>query len=285
VGLLRGADLLDAIEIEPRNVAVAASIEGVEQIGVARGLAGRPRTPLGLGASGRLAARTTPCADRNPGRSRRRQIERRIVRSADAIVASTEYERAALVEGYGARSERVSVVPAGVDLRQFQPIDRGMARAALDLKGEVLLFVGRLDPVKGVDTLLQAVKLLAHRPALRLLIAGGSLRGGTVDADEAYLRNLARELGIADRVEWLGPVKGSHSPPDDAEPGRRALYQHMILSGRMKPDYACDNDAGIYFEDDTVKRVVSTRPAAKVYHVSVEGGKVVEKVMEPERIE
>jgi hypothetical protein len=52
----------------------------------------------------------------------------------------------------------------------------------------------------------------------------------------------------------------------------------------MKPGYACDNDAGIYFEDNTVKRVVATRDGAKVYYVSVEGGKVVEKVLEPERI-
>jgi len=53
----------------------------------------------------------------------------------------------------------------------------------------------------------------------------------------------------------------------------------------MKPGYACDNDAGIYFEDNVVKRVVSTRPAAKVYYVSVESGKIVEKVMAPEHIE
>ena len=53
----------------------------------------------------------------------------------------------------------------------------------------------------------------------------------------------------------------------------------------MKPGYACDNDAGIYFEDNTVKRVVSTRPEAKVYFVSVVEGKVVERVMEPEHIE
>jgi hypothetical protein len=52
----------------------------------------------------------------------------------------------------------------------------------------------------------------------------------------------------------------------------------------MKPGYACDNDAGIYFEDNTVKRVVHTRPAAKVYYVSREGGTAVEKVMEPELI-
>jgi hypothetical protein len=53
----------------------------------------------------------------------------------------------------------------------------------------------------------------------------------------------------------------------------------------MKPGYACDNSAGIYFEDNVVKRVVAATPTAKVYYVSVENGKIVEKVMEPERIE
>ena len=62
------------------------------------------------------------------------------------------------------------------------------------------------------------------------------------------------------------------------------MYQKLIGSGEMKPGYACDNDAGIYFEDNEVKRVVSTRADAKVYYVSVVNGKVVEKVLEPERI-
>jgi hypothetical protein len=52
----------------------------------------------------------------------------------------------------------------------------------------------------------------------------------------------------------------------------------------MKPGYACDNDAGIYFEDNTVKRVVATRAGAKVYYVSMVSGNVVERVMEPELI-
>jgi hypothetical protein len=53
----------------------------------------------------------------------------------------------------------------------------------------------------------------------------------------------------------------------------------------MKPGYACDNDAGIYFEDSEVKRVVATRPGAKVYYVSATSGRAVERVLEPEIIE
>ena len=89
---------------------------------------------------------------------------------------------------------------------------------------------------------------------------------------------------VLSKVDCLGFLTGSHSPHYDAEPGRRPLYQKMILSGEMKPGYACDNDAGIYFEDNVVKRVVSARAGAKVYYVNIDGGKIVEKVMEPELI-
>ncbi|HEY5545796.1 MAG TPA: peptidase E, partial [Gemmatimonadaceae bacterium] len=66
---------------------------------------------------------------------------------------------------------------------------------------------------------------------------------------------------------------------------RRPLYQKLILAGEMKPGYACDNNAGIYFEDNEVRRVVSSRAGAKVYYVSVIGGRIEEKVLEPEMIE
>jgi dipeptidase E len=53
----------------------------------------------------------------------------------------------------------------------------------------------------------------------------------------------------------------------------------------MKPGFACDNDAGIYFEDNEVKRVVATRKGTRVYYVSAPSGQAVERVLEPEMIE
>jgi hypothetical protein len=53
----------------------------------------------------------------------------------------------------------------------------------------------------------------------------------------------------------------------------------------MKPGYACDNDAGIYFEDNEVKRVVATRPNAKVYYVSASSGRAIERMFETELLE
>src|SRR6186997_3389073 len=115
----------------------------------------------------------------------------------------------------------------------------------------------------------------------RGIVLGGASAGSLCWFEEGTTDSRPKELS---KVDCLGFIKGSHSPHYDAEPGRRPLYQKLILSGQMKPGYACDNDAGIYFEDNTVKRVVSTKPTSKVYYVSVEGGKVAEKVMQPEHI-
>jgi hypothetical protein len=85
-------------------------------------------------------------------------------------------------------------------------------------------------------------------------------------------------------VRCLGFLPGSHSPHYDAEPGRRPLYQELIGSGELKPGYACDNEAGLYFEGTELKRVVASKETAKCYHVSLVKGQVVERVLEPERI-
>jgi peptidase E len=115
----------------------------------------------------------------------------------------------------------------------------------------------------------------------RGIVLGGASAGSLCWFEHGTTDSRPKELT---KVDCLGFLNGSHSPHYDREPGRRPLYQKMILSGEMKPGYACDNDAGIYFEDNTVKRVVSTRAEAKVYYVSVVNGKINERVMEPERI-
>ena len=113
------------------------------------------------------------------------------------------------------------------------------------------------------------------------IVLGGASAGSLCWFEEGTTDSRPKELTT---VQGLGFLKGSHSPHYDREPARRPLYQKLIGSGQMKPGYACDNDAGIYFEDNTVKRVVATRRDAKVYYVSIVDGKVVERVMEPEII-
>jgi dipeptidase E len=115
----------------------------------------------------------------------------------------------------------------------------------------------------------------------RGIVLGGASAGSLCWFEEGTTDSRPKELTV---VKCLGFLKGSHSPHYDAEAQRRPTYQRMIASGELKPGYACDNNAGIYFEDNEVKRVVSTRPGSKCYYVSVVGGKVVEKTLEPETI-
>ncbi len=113
------------------------------------------------------------------------------------------------------------------------------------------------------------------------IVLGGASAGSLCWFEEGTTDSRPKALSI---VKCLGFLKGSHSPHYDAEAGRRPLYHKLIGEGTMKPGYACDNDAGIYFEDNMVKRVVSARAGAKAYFVSAQGGVVSERVLEPERI-
>jgi peptidase E len=152
---------------------------------------------------------------------------------------------------------------------------------------EVLLSVDGIV-ASGGNTLNQQVIWQAHgidkilRQAWdRGIVLGGASAGSLCWFEEGTTDSRPKELS---KVECLGFLKGSHSPHYDAEKDRRPLYHRLIGAGQMKPGYACDNDAGLYFEDNEVKRVVSARAGAKCYFVSMVDGKVHERVMEPETI-
>jgi len=127
----------------------------------------------------------------------------------------------------------------------------------------------------------QGIDAVLRRAWDQGIVLGGASAGSLCWFEEGTTDSRPKVLST---VKCLGFLKGSHSPHYDREPGRRPLYQKLIASGEMLPGYACDNDAGIYFEDNAVRRVVSTRPDAKVYYVNRVDGKAVEKVMEPEPI-
>jgi D-inositol-3-phosphate glycosyltransferase len=137
--------------------------------------------------------------------------EDRVVAEADRLVASTDDEARQLARLYGARPDQVVTVPPGVDLDLFRLADASAARTRLGILPDavVLLFVGRIQPLKAPDVLLRAVPLLLERDPqlrrrLRVLVVGGP-SGSGLDEPEA-LQKLAASLGIADLVRFEPPA-------------------------------------------------------------------------------
>ena len=95
---------------------------------------------------------------------------------------------------------------------------------------------------------------------------------------------MSARLVLGEQVLGLVPVRNRMATAIRGW-DRRPTYHRLIKSGELKPGYACDNDAGIYFADNEVKRVVHTREDAKSYHVSLQGGEIVEKELKAEMIE
>ncbi|HEY0357263.1 MAG TPA: D-inositol-3-phosphate glycosyltransferase [Mycobacteriales bacterium] len=140
--------------------------------------------------------------------------EEQVVAESDALVANTEDEARQLVDRYGADPARVSTVAPGVDLDRFAPGDRRAARAEFGIAADavVLLFVGRIQPLKAPDVLLHAAaELLAADPQLRsrlvVAVCGGPSGSGLEEPE--HLQRLAVELGVDDVTRFLRPL-----PPD-----------------------------------------------------------------------
>lgn len=123
------------------------------------------------------------------------------------LIANTEAEAEDLTTLYGADRDRVSVVHPGVDLDVFTPGDAAAARAqlGLDPTAPLLVFVGRLQPLKAPDLLLAAAaRLTAEGPAPQVVICGGPSGNGSDMPDR--LRAQAVEVGIAERTTFLPPL-------------------------------------------------------------------------------
>jgi len=140
----------------------------------------------------------------------RAQVESEVVREAARIIATTPHEKESLVRLYGALPDRVEVAPCGVDLDLFRPVERVEARRTLGIGNEkVVLFVGRLERIKGVELLLRTAAIMDGGDSARVLVVGGE-QGG--EGEAARLKALARELGIQGRVRFVGRVEQAALP-------------------------------------------------------------------------
>lgn len=135
----------------------------------------------------------------------KRRLERAVYRRADRLVVLSQPFREILIERYGVQRDRIHVIPPGVDLARFAPGSRPDARRRLGLPdGPLVVTVRRLVPRMGIDVLVRA---LAEPPLAeaRLVVAGD----GPARPD---LERLVAQLGLADRVRFLGTVEDADLP-------------------------------------------------------------------------
>jgi D-inositol-3-phosphate glycosyltransferase len=139
--------------------------------------------------------------------------EGRVMQAADRIIAATEAERAQLEKLYGLNQHKVAIIPPGVDTHHFYPIPPDEAKEAIGIspKDNMALFVGRIEPLKGVDSLIRAMAILKENcmsfscPDYLAIIGGDLEEDSKKITDEMHrLQSLCQELGLKDIVLFLG---------------------------------------------------------------------------------
>jgi dipeptidase E len=119
----------------------------------------------------------------------------------------------------------------------------------------------------------QGIDMVLKEAWDRGILLGGGSAGSLCWFEEGTTDSRPKNLT---RIECLGFLKGSHSPHYDGEPERRPTYQNLIKTGVLKPGYAVDNHAAIYFEGNKVKNVVATDNKSKAYYVDRSEGEIRE---------
>ncbi len=151
-------------------------------------------------------------ANKSSGSDLRDLVETDVMSWADRLIAATPAERAQMLWLYRAQRRTIEVVPPGVDLARFRPKPPAEAKARIGLQAEqrMLLFVGRIEPLKAVDTILEALAIIkAQQPTLLdhlcLSIIGGNPDDPTHENREMErLKTMRAALGLGDLVTFLG---------------------------------------------------------------------------------
>jgi D-inositol-3-phosphate glycosyltransferase len=137
--------------------------------------------------------------------------EYRVMALADKLIAATPAEEAQLIDLYEADPQKIAIIPPGVDLARFHPIakDEAKKRVGIPCGDTNILFAGRIEPLKGIDTMLRAMALIQERrPEVLhnacMAIIGGDPWADDLDDEMARLQQLRTDLDIHDLVTFLG---------------------------------------------------------------------------------
>ncbi len=136
--------------------------------------------------------------------------EKDTVQDCQRIIVATEKEKWDIIRHYDASPEKIGVVPCGVNMDLFHLVGKENARQKLGLTdGKILLFVGRIDPLKGIEQLIKTLPRLKYNDNLRLIIVGGD---DNSKKELQELRKLAAALNIQKSVHFQGMVRQEKLP-------------------------------------------------------------------------
>jgi D-inositol-3-phosphate glycosyltransferase len=137
-------------------------------------------------------------------------VEAEVMATAGRIIAFSSHERDAMVRLYGADARKVSLVPCGVDLELFRPLDQKSVRFRLGLNGEkILLYVGRVEPIKGLDLLVETAAQMDSAEGVRMMVVGADVNG---DREMDRVKQLAKERDLEDKIDFVGQVDHDDLP-------------------------------------------------------------------------
>ncbi len=149
----------------------------------------------------------------------RLQVEQQLIAASDHITVSSQREKVDMIWTYGAQPDRITVVPCGVDTQMFRPLDSSASKKHLSLPDKkLILFVGRIDPVKGIDTLLKAMVMVRQEMGsdynAELLIVGGDKDSTdySQDSEISRLKRMTAELNLENTVTFLGSQRQDRLP-------------------------------------------------------------------------
>ena len=139
----------------------------------------------------------------NKGNQEREKQERIISLQSDSIIAWSLHEKKFIEQNFGVKSSKISVIPPGVDLDLFHPINIQEARRKIHMQEDVrtILYVGRIERLKGLDMLLKALSQIQHKDTFLYVI------GGTNNTEEVNrLKKICIDLNLNEKVHFIGSI-------------------------------------------------------------------------------
>jgi len=138
------------------------------------------------------------------------KAEKLLTEKCQNIIAPTEQEKNHLIYSYETAAEKINVIPCGVNLQLFHPLDQKESRLRLGFNDEkIILFVGRIDPIKGIDSLIKSLAYLKDKQNLRLIIIGDDTHSQPL---LIKLKKLVNNLQLKDNIIFRGIVPQEELP-------------------------------------------------------------------------